>query len=467
MGQAQAKKDNKSYVENINPSTEEKTSVFERQTMEEAENIVENAHEAFLNWRKTSLDERAKIIKKIGEEISNNKDQITKLMCEEMGKPIKVGEGEVDLCVGICNYTAENGPLELQDEHRDFSQGKAIITHQPIGVILGMQPWNFPLYQVIRYSIANIMAGNSTVFKHAEICWGTAGLIREIYESAGLPKDVFSVLYVDNDTIDCLIEHDKVRGVTLTGSSAAGKIVAEKAGACLKKTVLELGGSDAYLILKDADLETAVKACIQGRTQNSGQTCVAAKRFVVVKDVYEEFKEKFVEGMKQVNFGDPTNPDTDMGPLARKDLRDNLHEQVQESVRNGAKCILGGEIPDGKGFFYPATILENVKPDMPAYDDELFGPVASLIIAEDEEDAIRISNDHRYGLGGGIFSKDEDHAKEIARSKLDTGMVCINGYFASQPNLPFGGVKDSGYGREHGGFGMKEFVNIKTVMVGK
>ena len=356
----------------------------------------------------------------------------------------------------------------MEDEHRELPNGgRGIIQYAPIGVIYRIQPWNFPLYQVIRYSIVNLMAGNGVLLKHAKNVTGTALKIKEIFDKAGLDKDIFTVLIIDHDVSDKIIEHDKVRGVTLTGSSGAGKHVGEKAGAVLKKTVLELGSNDAYLVLDDADIDLAAKVSSQGRLYNNGETCVAAKRFVVVESVYDEFIEKFVNIMKNKPCGDPTNEDSKLGPIAREDLRDELHEKVEESVAKGAKIVCGGKIPEGKGYYYPSTVLDNVTPGQPAYDDELFGPVASVIKAKDNEDAMRIANDSRFGLGGGIFCKDEDKAIQLAKDHFDTGMVNINGFSLANPNMPFGGVKNSGFGREHGGFGIREFINVKAIMLPK
>jgi succinate-semialdehyde dehydrogenase/glutarate-semialdehyde dehydrogenase len=294
---------------------------------------------------------------------------------------------------------------------------------------------------------------------------GSALLLEKIFNEAGLPKNLFKVIIIDHDQSDAIIAHDLVRGVTLTGSPAAGRIIGEKAGSKLKKTVLELGSNDAYMVLEDADLDKAVEWSVKGRIYNNGETCVAAKRFIVVEKLYDKFKEAFVDKMKSLKAGDPTSEDSDLGPMARKDLRDDLHEQVENSVKNGATILCGGKMPEGDGYFYPATVLANVKPGQPAYDDELFGPVASLIKAKDDEDAMRIANDSRFGLGGGIFSEDEEKAVELARKYFDTGMVFINSFGLAQPNMPFGGVKDSGYGREHGGFGVKEFVNAKAINI--
>ncbi|RIJ27590.1 NAD-dependent succinate-semialdehyde dehydrogenase [Henriciella algicola] len=450
----------------INPATGEELDRYPVMTDREYETAIEQCHEAFLTWRHEAPEKRAEIIKKIGEGLKAKKSELSKLMTDEMGKLVNQGEAEIDLCVGICDWTAQNGPKELKNEERELPNGgKGVITYSPIGVIYGIQPWNFPAYQVVRYAIANLMAGNGVLLKHAESVTGSALMLAEIFEDAGLPKNLFTVLRISHDQSDKVIEHKLVRGVTLTGSSGAGAIVAKKAGEQLKKTVLELGSNDAYIVLEDADMEQAVKQCVTGRVFNNGETCVAAKRFVVVDAVYDQFRDAFVEAMKNVKMGDPSKNEGDIGPMAREDLRDDLHEQVEKSVQKGAKILCGGEKPDQKGWWYPATVLDNVEPGQPAYDDELFGPVASLIRAKDADDAMRIANDSRFGLGGGIFTKDKEKAIELAEKYFDTGMVFINGFGLAQPNMPFGGVKNSGYGREHGGFGMKEFVNAKAINV--
>lgn len=450
----------------INPATEETIKEYTYMSNEAVKEAVEACHKAFTKWKTKSLEDRGKIIQKIGAGLMERREEFAKLMTAEMGKVIKQGFQEVKLCAGICEYTGTEGIEQLQDEIRKLPDGgKGIITYSPIGVVYGIQPWNFPCYQAVRYAIANLMAGNGVLLKHAENCTGSGLLLKEIFEDAGLPTDLFTVLIIDHKQSDKVIANDLVRGVTMTGSSEGGKVIAQKAAAELKKTVLELGSNDAYLVLSDADVAMAAETCIQGRIYNNGETCVAAKRFVVVESVYEEFKEAFVKGMAAIETGDPTLRETTMGPIARKDLRTKLHDQVTESVHKGAEILVGGTLPKGKGFYYPATVLTNVAPGQPAYDDELFGPVASLIKAKDDEDAMRIANDSRFGLGGGIFSKNPDKAIELAKNQFDTGIVLINSYGLAQPNMPFGGVKNSGYGREHGGFGIKEFVNVKSVML--
>ncbi|WP_298972510.1 NAD-dependent succinate-semialdehyde dehydrogenase [uncultured Psychrobacter sp.] len=453
-------------ITTVNPTTGEDIKEYNYMTNDEVNKIVDASHEAFLEWRKKSHEERAKIIKSIGDTLVKYKEELSKLMTEERGKLYDQSLSEVDLCKAICDYTAEKGVTALADDERDIeNMKKGIVTYQPIGVIYGMQPWNFPAYQVFRYAIANLMAGNSVLLKHAANVTGSGLLIEKIFHESDLPNDLFRTILIDHDQSEKLIGNDKVRGVTLTGSDGAGKIVGQQAAKVLKKVVLELGSNDAFIVLEDADLDLAVETCTQARLINNGETCVAAKRFIVVDSLYDEFRDRIVEKFSNSKAGDPMDDSSDIGPLARKDLQEKLHEQVEESVKKGATISVGGKLPEGKGNFYPATILENVSEGQPAYDDELFGPVASLIRAKDQDDAMRIANDSRYGLGGAIFSKDEDKAIRLAREQFDTGMVYINGYGLANPALPFGGVKNSGHGREHGGFGIKEFVNIKGLHV--
>ncbi|WP_198331720.1 NAD-dependent succinate-semialdehyde dehydrogenase [Psychrobacter aquimaris] len=455
-------------ITTINPATGEAIKEYDYMSNDEVNKIVESSHQAFLEWRKTSHEARAKVINSIGKTLLKYKEELSKLMTEERGKLYSQSLQEIDLCKAICDYTAEKGVAALADDERDIEGlKKGIVTYQPIGVIYGMQPWNFPAYQVFRYTIANLMAGNSILLKHASNVTGSGLLIEKIFHESDLPNDLFRTILIDHDQSEALIGHDKVRGVTLTGSDGAGSIVGQQAAKAIKKVVLELGSNDAFIVLEDADLELAVETCTQARLINNGETCVAAKRFIVVDSLYDDFRKRIVEKFADAKSGDPMDDSSDLGPLARKDLQEKLHEQVEDSVAKGATIAVGGQLPEGKGSFYPATILENVEKGQPAYDDELFGPVASLIRAKDQDDALRIANDSRYGLGGAIFSKDEDKAIRLAREEFDTGMVYINGYGLANPALPFGGVKNSGHGREHGGFGIKEFVNIKGLHVHK
>ncbi|NIZ09771.1 NAD-dependent succinate-semialdehyde dehydrogenase [Pseudooceanicola sp. HF7] len=448
----------------MNPATDEALKTYPLMTDEEMTSALEACHEAFTDWRLKSHAERGQVLEAIGRKLRERKEDFAQLMTREMGKRLQDSRDEIDLCAAICDWTAKAGPDVLADEERSLQDGrKGVITYSPIGVIYGIQPWNFPAYQAVRYAIANLMAGNGVLLKHAEICTGSGLFLRDLFEEAGLPKNLFTVMLIDHDQSDELIAHKLVRGVTMTGSAKAGSIIAAKAGEHLKKTVMELGSNDAYLVLEDADLDVAIKTCVAGRIYNNGQTCVNAKRFIVTDKVYDAFVDGYIKAMGEVKLGDPTKEDTDLGPMARADLRDTLHQQVEESVANGAKIAVGGKMPEGKGCYYPATVLTEVAPGQPAYDDELFGPVASVIRAKDDEDAMRIANDSRYGLGGGIFSKDEARARELAKQHFDTGMVFINHFNLATPEMPFGGVKESGYGREHGGFGMTEFVNAKAI----
>ncbi|MEO1581784.1 MAG: NAD-dependent succinate-semialdehyde dehydrogenase [Pseudomonadota bacterium] len=449
----------------INPANGEQLATYEFMDGREVERRIENCHIAFTKWRTKSHEVRAEIIRNIGEGLQGHKDKLAVQMTCEIGKLLSQSYEEIDLCTAICAWTAEHGASILADEHRELESGRGIISHAPIGVIYGIQPWNYPAYQVIRYAIANLMAGNGVLLKHAENVTGTGLLLKAVFEEAGLPEHLFSVLIIDHDQSNRVIDHGLVRGVTLTGSTDAGREVGARVARALKKSVLELGSNDAYLVLEDADLDQAVTHCVNGRTYNNGETCIAAKRFVVVEAVYDEFVEKFVKAMQELTVGDPTDAEFDIGPMAREDLRDNLHSQVKTSVERGAKLVTGGEIPSGEGYFYPPTVLLNVSPGQPAYDDELFGPVASVIKAADAADAVRIANDSRFGLGGGILTGDRERAIKLATEEFDTGMVFINGFGLATPNMPFGGVKNSGYGREHGGYGIREFTNTKAVLL--
>jgi len=456
-----------SKITTINPATEEEIQSYDLMSEAEAIQRVEACHDAHLEWRKLSHKERAPYLTKIAAKLRENADELAALMTRETGKLLKDGKTEVEICAAIFEYTAKNGPDVLADEERTHgADGKrGVVTYQPIGVIYSIQPWNFPLYQPTRVLAANLMTGNGCVLKHASICTGSGLRLRELCIEAGLPEDLFQVILIDHDTSDKLIEHPKVRGVTMTGSDGAGRHIGSVAAKSLKKTVLELGSNDAYLVLEDADIETAVKFSVMGRLYNNGETCVSAKRFIVADKVHDAFVDAFVAEMKKINMGDPTDENVQLGPLSSQDQFETVRDQVKESVDKGAKVLCGGEVPDRTGAYYPATVLSDLKPGMPAFDDEIFGPVASIIRAKDDEDAMRLANDSRYGLGGGIFSKDEDRALKLAKEHFDTGMIRINSFGAADPNMPFGGVKDSGYGREHGGFGMKEFANAKAIFL--
>jgi succinate-semialdehyde dehydrogenase/glutarate-semialdehyde dehydrogenase len=454
-------------ITTTNPATEATLSSFALMSRDDAFAVVEASHAAHLQWRSKSLEERASYLMRIAQALRSHQQAFAQLMTQETGKLLRDGNAEVELCAQIFEYTAEHGPQQLADEPRTHSGGskKAIVAYCPIGVVYSIQPWNFPLYQPVRVLASNLMAGNGVVLKHASLCTGSGLMLRDVCLKAGLPKGLFDVLLIDHETSDEVIAHTRVRGVTMTGSDESGRHIGQVAAKHLKKTVLELGSNDAYLVLEDADIELAIKTSVEGRLYNNGETCVSAKRFVVTAAVYEAFVAGFVKQMKAVVMGDPMADATQLGPVSSKAQFDTLCEQVAKSIEGGAKLLCGGQPDAGVGYFYPPTVLGDCPPGTPAYEDELFGPVASIIRAKDAVHAMQIANDSRYGLGGGIFTADADRALALARDQFDTGMVRINSFGTADPNLPFGGVKDSGYGREHGGFGIKEFVNAKAIFL--
>ena len=450
-------------MKSVNPATGDPINTYPQMSGETLATIAEEANKAQKKWKKRSFNERAAILRKAATILDTRKEEFAELMAKEMGKPLAQGVSESEKCAWVCNYYADNAKDFLSDQIIDSDAEKSYISYNPLGTVLAIRPWNFPFWQLFRFAAPALMAGNAALLKHSSNVTGCALAIEEVLHEAGVPKSVFRTVIADNDQAQDLIKDENIAAVTLTGSTRAGKAVAATAGSVLKKSVLELGGSDPYVILQDADIEAAAETCVTSRLINSGQSCIAAKRFIVVGDRYEEFLEEVKSRMEQKKIGDPFDERTDIGPMARKDLRDSLHEQVQESINAGANCILGGEIPDRKGAYYPATILAEVTEGMPAYDEELFGPVASVIRAEDEQEAIRIANDTQYGLGAAVFSQDTDKAEKIAAKELEAGCCFINEFVKSDPRLPFGGIKESGFGRELSHVGIKEFVNIKTV----
>jgi succinate-semialdehyde dehydrogenase/glutarate-semialdehyde dehydrogenase len=386
-------------------------------------------------------------------------------MTLEMGKPVSGGVSESEKCAWVCDYYAGNAQGFLADQYVEVGTRKSFVTFQPLGVVLAVMPWNFPFWQVFRFAAPNLMAGNAGLLKHASNVPGCALAIEEVFQEAGFPEALFRSLLIPGSRVNDVIENPLVRAVTLTGSTPAGKAVAAKAGEMLKKTVLELGGSDPYVILEDADIPAAAVTCATARLINSGQSCIAAKRFIVVEAVRDEFEKLFITAMANTKMGDPLEEDTVVGPQAREDLRDELHDQVLRSIGAGAQCLLGGKIPEGPGAYYPPTVLTGVGPGMPAYHEELFGPVASIITVKDEAEALRVANDSSFGLGAAVFTADLERGTRIAREELEAGACFVNDFVRSDPRLPFGGVKESGYGRELSPYGILEFVNIKTVWV--
>lgn len=400
---------------------------------------------------------------KVSQVIREKKGELARLVTIEMGKPTAQAEAEVEKCAVLAEYYAHNGPLFLEDRPVETEATKSYVTFQPLGIILGIMPWNFPLWQVFRFALPTVMAGNAVLLKHSPNVSGCALAIEKIFEESGFPDGIFKTILVDVDKVPYIMEHDYVQGVSLTGSERAGRIVGELAGRNLKPAVLELGGSDPYIIFQDADLEAAVETCVTSRLVNCGQTCISAKRFLVQKEIFGEFSEMFAAKMAAMQLGNPLEG-ADMGPMARKDLRDELHKQVQASKREGAKVLTGGEVPDGKGYFYPATVMTDVTPDMTVWKEETFGPVAAVVPFGTELEAVRLANDTPYGLGAALFSRDVERMEKLAKYKIIAGSVYINDFVKSDARLPFGGVKASGFGRELSEYGILAFANIKTIV---
>jgi len=452
-------------MKTINPATGEIIKEYSEMSFDEVSGIIQRANKAQKLWKQNSFPERAAYLNKVAELLKERKDKYGQLMSREMGKPLSEAKGEIEKCAWVCEYYAKNAEEFLKDDPVETDASRSYVSFQPLGTVLSIMPWNFPFWQLFRFAAPSLMAGNAVVLKHSENVTGCALQIEELIHDAGIPKDLFRTILVSNDNMKPVIQHDGIAAVTLTGSTRAGKIVASQAGEALKKTVLELGGSDPSVILADADIKAAAESCVNSRLLNTGQSCIAAKRFVVVEEVYDEFVSEFKRLMELKKIGDPFNEDSDLGPMAREDLRDQLHEQVQESIKKGATVSLGGEKPGAAGAFYPPTILENVSKGMPAYEEEFFGPVASIIKVKDETEAIKVANDTSFGLGASIYSQNKERAEEIAATQLEAGCCFVNDFVKSDPRLPFGGIKQSGYGRELGLYGIHEFVNTKTVYV--
>ena len=452
-------------LESVNPFNGVPIQQYEEFTPAEVARRIESAQNAWMRWRRVEFNVRAHSIRRAGSILRERKESLAGLMAVEMGKPVAQGIAETEKCAFVCDYYAENAEKFLSTKLIATDATKSFVTFQPLGILLAIMPWNFPFWQVFRATVPALMTGNAVVLKHASNVSGCALEIEGVFREAELPEGLFATLLVSSGRIGKLIEHPHIKAVTITGSTVAGKSVAAKAGEMLKKTVLELGGSDPYIILEDANLEEAVNICVTSRLINNGQSCIAAKRFIVVEPLRRQFEEMFVEKMRAQKLGNPLEQDVTVGPLARRDLRDELHNQVCRSIEAGAKLLCGGKIPDNAGAFYPPTVLTDVKKGMPAYDEELFGPVAAIISAKDEADAIRIANDSVFGLGAAVFTADVKRGERIAAEELEAGSCFVNGLVKSDPRLPFGGIKESGYGRELGLFGIREFVNVKTVWV--
>jgi succinate-semialdehyde dehydrogenase/glutarate-semialdehyde dehydrogenase len=449
----------------INPATGELIADYPSMGTPELRAALQAADKAWRSWRRTSFAERARLMTVAGRLLRERADRYGRLMALEMGKPIAGGRAEAEKCATACEYYADNAARFLADEMIDTDASSSYVHHEPLGAVLAIMPWNFPFWQVLRFAAPTLMAGNVALLKHAANVPGCAIAIEELFRDAGFPAGVFQNLLIDHVQLRSVIRHKGVAAVTLTGSTRAGRAVAKQAGDRLKKTVLELGGSDAYVILEDADLELAVEACVSSRLINSGQSCISAKRFIVVDAVRAEFEERFVARMSRAKMGDPLDEANAIGPQARTDLRDALHAQVEQSMAKGARLLLGGIVPPGQGAFYPPTVLTGVKKGMAAHDEELFGPVAAIIPVKNEKAAIKAANDSAFGLGAAVFTRDVARGERIAANELAAGSCFVNAFVRSDARLPFGGIKESGYGRELSRQGIHEFVNVKTVYV--
>lgn len=449
-------------IQTINPATGELIREFDTMTEGEIKFIINNVQRAFNDWKDVSYSNRSKLMFKAAKVLRDKKEKYGEILTLEMGKPFLQAVAEVEKCAWVCEYYADNTEKILAKEIIKTDASESYVRFEPFGIVLAVMPWNFPFWQTFRFAAPALMAGNACLLKHASNVPQCALAIEEIFKLAGFPENIFKTLLIGAEEVKEVINNPNVKGVTLTGSETAGKKVAEACGSVLKKTVMELGGSDPFIILKDADINKAVDVGVFARIMNNGQSCIAAKRFILVDEIADEFENKFVKKMEEVIVGEPMDKKTGLGPLAREDLLLELHAQVMASVEKGAKILTGGKRLDRPGYYYPPTVLSNVQRGMVAYEQELFGPVAIIIRAKDEEEAIQIANDTEFGLGASLWSKDTDKAKRLA-AKIEAGSVFINGLVKSDPRLPFGGINISGYGRELSHYGIKEFVNIKTV----
>jgi succinate-semialdehyde dehydrogenase/glutarate-semialdehyde dehydrogenase len=448
-----------------NPATGDVVATYDEHTPDDVDSLLEQARHASNQWQERDIVEREELLAQAADVLRENEDRYAELMTEEMGKPITQAHAEVEKCAWVCEYYAERAAEQLQDETIGGETGaETSVIYQPLGPVLAIMPWNFPFWQVFRFAAPNITAGNVGLLKHASNVPGCALAIQEVFEEAGYPEGVFTSLLIGSDRVDDVISDDRIRAVTLTGSDRAGRAVAEAAAPQLKKTVLELGGSDAFIVLPDAPLDETCRMAAQARNINSGQSCIAAKRFIVHEDIYHDFLDGFTDEMQRLQVGDPMDSETDIGPQARMDLMETLHEQVQQSVDGGADVHLGGEPLDREGSFYPPTILTDVPTDTPVATEEVFGPVAPVFTVENEDQAIELANSSHLGLGASVWTDDLKHGEHIAR-RLEAGATFVNEFVKSDPRLPFGGVKDSGYGRELSRHGIREFVNRKTLWI--
>ena len=448
----------------INPSTGELIKDYTEHTAEQVADILVQVDAEYKKWRQTDFAHRSKLMHTAAQVLRDNVDEYAATMAVEMGKTVVSGRSEIEKCAWVCDYYADNAEKFLADEIIESDASKSFVAYQPLGTVLAVMPWNFPFWQVFRFAAPALMAGNTGVLKHASNVPGCALQIEEVFQRAGFPQNAFRTLMIGSRLVEGVIKHPTVKAVTLTGSEPAGMQVAATAGHELKKTVLELGGSDPYIVLEDADMPACTKTAATARLINTGQSCIAAKRFIVVESLLKDFEDSQVAIMEKMKVGDPLREETDIGPMAREDLMMELHEQVEQSVKAGGKLLTGGKPLDRPGAFYPPTVISDCKPGMKVYDEETFGPVSAIIPVRDVEEAVKVANDSPFGLGGSIWTRDVKKGEEVAR-RIETGAMFVNGMTKSDPRLPFGGVKKSGYGRELSYFGIREFVNIKTIWI--
>jgi succinate-semialdehyde dehydrogenase/glutarate-semialdehyde dehydrogenase len=448
-----------------NPATGEELERYEALTGEELDARLARAEAAFARHRQTSFAERAGKMRRAGDLLEQRADHLAEIMTREMGKPIAQAVAEAEKCAWVCRYYAEHAERFLAPEETETDAARSYVAFQPLGPVLAVMPWNFPFWQVFRFAAPALMAGNVGLLKHASNVVGCALAIEALLRDAGFDGDEFQSLIVPSQEVAGIIEDPRVKAATLTGSEGAGRSVGGKAGERLKPSVLELGGSDPFIVLCDADLDLAVEVGVKARVQNNGQSCIAAKRFIVERGVADAFIERFVRRMEALTVGDPMDEATDVGPLARRDLREEIHDPVQRAVEDGARLRTGGQVPEGRGYYYPPTVLTDVAPGTVAFAEEIFGPVASVSVADDVDHAVALANRSPFGLGGAVFTEDREQGEAVAL-RLEVGCAFVNEMVKSDPRLPFGGVKESGYGRELSHFGIREFVNIKTVWIG-
>ncbi|MBT4555382.1 MAG: NAD-dependent succinate-semialdehyde dehydrogenase [Candidatus Marinimicrobia bacterium] len=448
----------------INPATGKEIQSYPQHSSIEVKYILDQSVVAQQQWKNTSLELRNSCLEQLAGILRDRAKEYSILMAEEMGKPVSQGLGEVEKCASLCEYYKEEAFGFLADKSVEIAGQKSIISIQPMGLILGVMPWNFPFWQVFRFAIPTITAGNGAILKHASNVQGCAFAIEKSFKDSGFPENIFRNIVVPGREMEEVIKHPAIAAITLTGSTPAGKSIAMTAGSVLKKTVLELGGSDPYIILEDANVDLAVDACISGRILNTGQSCIAAKRLIVTENLYDTFLSKLEDKLSDKIMGDPKD-DVDIGPMVSIEARDEVHDQVCRSIEAGAKLKLGGVIPKEVGAFYPITLLSEVEPGMTAFDEEIFGPVFTVIKARDEANAIELGNQTEFGLGSAVFTSDLEKGESIAKTQLNVGACFVNDFVKSDPRLPFGGIKKSGYGRELSIYGIMEFVNVKTIVV--